>query len=113
MDKAQQIDALLRSMGVLKQQLSTEIRKLNQGRGSNADVNELYQLLRSDGEQLEQLLAKRREQLDDTELAFDLHTDEEELLEHYRCYVCDEPVTAALWEPDPKMIRCLMCRDDH
>jgi len=106
--KSPDVAKLLRSMGTLKKQLSTEVRKLNQGRRSDQDVNQLFELLRSDGELLEQLLARRRGQSPEGELDFDLA----DIVDLYRCYVCEEPVTAALWEPDPTKIRCLMCRDD-
>lgn len=104
----QTIDELLRSMSSLKKQLGVEMRKLNQGDRSDLDVNELFELLRSDGQRLEELIARRRGEIPEGEKDFDLA----DLVELYRCYVCEEPVTAAFWDPDPTKIRCPMCRDD-
>lgn len=105
---SQQIDKLLRSMGVLKKQISSEVHMLNQGRSTGQDVSELFELLRSDGALLEQLIARRRGVPDVDEADFDLS----ELVELSRCYLCEEPVTMTFWDPDPTRIRCSMCRDE-
>ena len=105
---SQEIDKLLRSMGVLKKQISSEVCMLNQGRSDGQDVNELFDLLRSEGALLEQLIAQRRGMPDADEADFDLA----ELVELSRCYMCEEPVSATFWDPDPTKIRCPVCRDE-
>ena len=107
-DKSPNIDVLLRSMGVLKKQLGAEVRSLDAGkRGPGQDVEQLMELLRSEGETLEELIARRRG-MSEEDLEFDLA----ELTDMSRCFICEEPVTAAQWHPNPEKIRCSMCKDD-
>jgi len=105
---SQQIDTLLRSMGLLKKQINSEVHMLEQGRAQGQDVNELCDLLRSEGSLLEQFIAKRRGNVDTDEADFDLS----ELVEFGRCYLCEEPVSATSWDPDPTKIRCMVCCDE-
>ncbi|MCV6590152.1 MAG: hypothetical protein OIF57_14175 [Marinobacterium sp.] len=102
----------MRSITLLKKKLNQEVEQLDAGlqRGSglesdlqSSDVQSLFELLRSEGKELERLVDERRQNE-----SFNLA----ELSELCRCYICEEPVPASQWHDDPSKIRCPVCVDD-